>query len=218
MKVGEQYCLYIISVATFLLDLCGVAALLVAVATGNMPLPLMAGYSLTAAAPIGAAVAYAVYVDPHVMIQQFARGLPGVLGMGGGVADPGPYCGLMGWGLALLRSAVLITLYLLLTWGIFVDGVVTTTGYTILGVAGLVVLGLSLWLFCAKGPDGKGPPYLSHKVDSFMRKKAIDTPAALKEKLLGHLESALGLAREQPVVAGHDGTPPTQRGQTRAVT
>ena len=178
-----SFLLYIIGAATFLLDLCGIAALLAAVFSGNMPLPLMAGYSLTAAAPIGAVVAYAVYFDP--VRQSFC-----IQG----------YCGLMGRGLALLRSAILITLYLLLTWGIFVDGVVTTTGYTILGIAGLVVLGLIVWLFCAKGPDGHrlSPPYLSHTVDGFMRMKAVDndTPAALKEELLGHLGSAIRLARD----------------------
>ena len=141
------------------------------------------------AAPIGAAVVYAVYVNPstravHAGVSQIAYGRTG-------------YCGLGRRGLAILRSAVLITLYLLLTWGVFVDGVVTTTGYTILGVAGLVVLGLSLWLFCAKGPDG-GPPYLSHTVDGFMHKKAVDNdmPAGLKEELLGHLGSAIRLVRD----------------------
>ena len=48
-------------------------------------------------------------------------------------------------------------------------------------------------------------------LDGFMRKKTVDesesTPGALRDKLLGHLESALRLAGEQPrcdpVVAGH---------------
>jgi len=143
---GAYFWLYIAHLFTPLLDMCGIAALLVAIATNNTPLPLIVGYSLTAAAPIFSCLGWAVYLEPG--------------------AGPDVHCGMKGWGLALVRSSVLVILYLLLVWGMVIDGLVTTAGIAILGVTGLLLVVAVLWLFLGDTPylaEGD-TPYLAETV------------------------------------------------------